>query len=66
MTDLSRAVWRKASYSNNGANCVEVADNLRGVTAVRDSKRPEDGALVVDRAAFVRFLDGVKKGRFDL
>ncbi|MQA77813.1 MAG: DUF397 domain-containing protein [Streptosporangiales bacterium] len=67
MTDLSQAVWRKASYSQNGANqCVEVAANLRGVTAVRDSKRPDDGALVVDRATFARFLRDVKDGRFDL
>lgn len=67
MTDLSQARWQKASYSGQtAAQCVEVAGNLRGVTAVRDSKRPDDGALVVDRAAFARFLDDVKDGRFDL
>lgn len=67
MTDMSRAVWQKSSYTNGAnGNCVEVAGNLRGVTAVRDSKRPGDGALVVDRAAFARFLEDVKKGRFDL
>lgn len=67
MTDLSQAIWRKASYTNGAnGNCVEIAGNLRGVTAVRDSKRPDDGALVVDRAAFARFLDDVKDGRFDL
>jgi hypothetical protein len=66
MTDLSQALWKKASYSNGGNACVEVAGNLEDVTAVRDSKRPEDGALVVDRATFARFLDDVKAGRFDL
>jgi hypothetical protein len=67
MTDLSQARWKKSTYSNGGGNaCVEVAGNLDGVTAVRDSKRPEDGALVVERATFTRFLDDVKAGRFDL
>ena len=26
--DLSRAAWRKSTYSNNGGACVEVATNL--------------------------------------
>jgi hypothetical protein len=31
--------WRKSSYSGNGgASCVEVASNLPGMVAVRDSK----------------------------
>jgi hypothetical protein len=67
MIDLSQAQWRKATRSN-GANtgCVEVAANLPGVTAVRDSKRPEAGAHVVSRSAFAAFLNGVKAGRYDL
>jgi hypothetical protein len=36
--DLSRAMWNKSSYSNNGGACVEVATNLPGRVAVRDSK----------------------------
>lgn len=66
MTDLSQAVWRKASYTNGANACVEIAANLGDVTAVRDSKRPEDGALVVSRAAFARFVEETKSGRFDL
>jgi len=67
MTDLSQAKWRKATRSN-GANtgCVEIAANLPGVTAVRDSKRPEAGAHVVSRSAFAAFLGEVKAGRYDL
>ncbi|HEV2374232.1 MAG TPA: DUF397 domain-containing protein [Streptosporangiaceae bacterium] len=38
--DLSRAVWRTSSRSNNGGNCVETATNLPGVVVVRDSKNP--------------------------
>ena len=37
--DLSQAIWRKSSYSSStGQNCVEVATNLPGIVAVRDSK----------------------------
>ena len=66
MTDLSRAVWRKAELSVHNGGCVEVAGNLGPVTAVRDSQRPGDGAHVVDRAAFAGFLGDVKSGRYDL
>ncbi len=67
MTDLSQAIWRKATRST-GANtgCVEVAGNLPRVTAVRDSKNPDAGALVVSRAAFAAFLRDVKSGRYDI
>jgi hypothetical protein len=66
MTDLSRAIWRKARRSAHNGGCVEIAANLPGVTAVRDSKRPEGGAHVVDRAAFARFLADAKGGRYDI
>ena len=66
MIDLSRAVWRKASRSSTNGGCVEIAANLPGVVAVRDSKRPEGGAHVVSRAAFAAFLSDVRAGRFDI
>jgi Domain of unknown function (DUF397) len=66
MTDLSRALWRKARRSSHNGGCVEIAANLPGVTAVRDSKRPEVGAHVVSRATFAEFLADVKEGRYDL
>lgn len=66
MVDLAAASWRKASLSAHNGGCVEVAGNLPGVAAVRDSKRPEDGAHVVDRAAFARFLADVQGGRYDI
>jgi hypothetical protein len=65
MTDLSGAIWRKASGSAHNGGCVEVAGNLPGVTAIRDSKRPECGALVIDRAVFAAFLTEVRRGRYD-
>jgi hypothetical protein len=66
MTDLSQAVWRKARRSAHNGGCVEIAANLPDVTAVRDSKRPEGGAHVIDRAAFAAFLADVKNGRYDI
>lgn len=60
--DLNRADWRKSSYSGtNGGACVEVARNLPGVVAVRDSKDPHGPALVfalADWAAFTAVVKG--------
>ena len=65
MIDLSDAAWQKASLSTSGnGGCVEVALNLPDVVAIRDSKRPRDGAHVVDRGAFAAFLADVKAGRY--
>jgi Domain of unknown function (DUF397) len=62
--DLSNAVWRKSTYSsNNGGNCVEVARNLPGVVAVRDSKDPEGGALIVTPAAWQALVAGIRAGQ---
>lgn len=47
-TDLAGAQWRKSSYSGgSGGNCVEVATNLPGLVAVRDSKHPGAPALIL-------------------
>jgi hypothetical protein len=66
MIDLSRAAWRKASRSSTNGGCVEIAANLPGVVAVRDSKRPEGGAHVVSRATFAAFLADARTGRYDI
>jgi len=66
MDDLSQAIWQKARRSAQNGGCVEVAANFPGVTALRDSKRPDDGAHVVARAAFARFLADVQGGRYDI
>ncbi len=55
--DLSRAEWRKASKSSsNGGACVEVARNLPGIVAVRDSKDPRGPVLTVSRDDWADFL----------
>jgi hypothetical protein len=66
MTDLSRAIWRKASLSSQNGGCVEIAANLPGIIAVRDSKRPEGGAHIVAREVFAEFLADAQRGRYDI
>jgi Domain of unknown function (DUF397) len=66
MQDLSEAVWHKATASQNNGGCVEVAANLPGVVAIRDSKCPTAGAHVVSPAAFADFLASARAGHFDL
>jgi Domain of unknown function (DUF397) len=64
--DLSRAAWRKSSWSGANNNCVEVAGNLSRVVAVRDSKDPDGPALVFNRATWGSFTSLVKAGKLDL
>jgi hypothetical protein len=54
--DLSRAEWRKSSHSGQDGNCVEVARNLPGLVAVRDSKEPDGAKLAVSREAWRVFI----------
>ena len=66
-TDLHRAEWRKSSFSGgSGGNCVEVATNLAGVIAVRDSKDPDGPVLMLTAARWRSFAAEVKLGDFDL
>jgi hypothetical protein len=67
MTNLTDADWRKSSYSgNNGGNCVEVAANLPGIVAIRDSKDPEGSTLEFATQDWHAFISGAKAGQFDL
>lgn len=65
--DLTDAEWRKSRYSGgNGGNCVEVAGNLPGVVAIRDSKAPGGPELAFTPAEWAAFTARVKNGEFDL
>lgn len=62
MIDSSSARWRKSSRS--GANqCVEVADNLVGVIAVRDSKDPAGAVLAFSPGSWRAFTTGLRAAR---
>ena len=54
--DPSRAVWRTSSFSNNGGACVEVADNLSGIVAVRDSKDSNGPVLLLTPIQWREFI----------
>jgi hypothetical protein len=54
--DLSRAEWRKSSFSSQSGNCVEVATNMPGIIAVRDSKNPDGPILTFSRDEWACFI----------
>jgi Domain of unknown function (DUF397) len=55
--------WIKSSYSGpNGDDCVEVAINLPGFVAVRDSKDPSGPMLTFSPTAWTDFLTGIRSG----
>jgi hypothetical protein len=55
--DMTGARWRTSTRSsNNGGNCVEVADNLPGRVLVRDSKDRDGGTLTFGSDAWRAFV----------
>lgn len=59
--DLSRAVWRKSNRSSGtGQNCVEVAANLPGIVAIRDSKNPDGPKLLFTQDRWRSFIQSMK------
>jgi Domain of unknown function (DUF397) len=69
--DLSRANWRKSSYSNgSGGSCVEIAvltDNpSERDIAARDSKDPHGPALSFSARHWRAFTAAIKAHEFDL
>lgn len=63
-TDLSWASWVKSTWSGGGQDCVEVARDVPGVVAVRDSKDPLGPALVFGVGAWRVFTERMRDGRF--
>lgn len=67
MDRLESARWRKSSHSgSNGGTCVEVADNMPGVIAVRDSKDPAGPVLAFAPDEWQAFTAGIRSGEFEL
>lgn len=58
--------WRKSSYSGQGNTCVEVAANMPGVVAVRDSKDPDGPVLTFTDDDWQTFAASVKAGTLSL
>jgi hypothetical protein len=59
----SNQTWVKSSYSGGqGGNCVEVARNLPGAVAVRDSKDPHGPILVLSRDQWASFTARLQAG----
>ncbi|MFF4564065.1 DUF397 domain-containing protein [Streptomyces sp. NPDC001435] len=60
--DLSAAQWRRSSYSNGtGGECVEVAVSHPDRVPVRDSKRAQDGpVLLFPSSAWTTFVATLK------
>jgi hypothetical protein len=67
MINMTGAQWRKSSRSSAEGNCVEVADNLDGIVAVRDTKDKGNGPILTfTPSEWAAFIAGAKDGEFDL
>ena len=58
--DIFRARWRKSSYSDGQANCVEVM--ATGMVAVRDSKSPDEARLTFAPDTWWQFIERLTAG----
>lgn len=61
-SDLTEAIWRKASASGAEHDCVEVAELPGGVRAVRDSKNPTRKPLCFSALEWAAFQRGIIAG----
>ncbi|WP_078909855.1 DUF397 domain-containing protein [Streptomyces sp. NRRL S-87] len=56
---MSQFVFVKSSYSSSGGECVEVARNIPGVVALRDSKATGGPVVRVGPSAWAAFVSSV-------
>jgi hypothetical protein len=62
-TDVPSVTWTKSQRSSaQGNNCVEVARNLPGAVAIRDSKDTDGPILVVPANDWRQFTRALKHG----
>ncbi len=62
--DSSAVEWKKSSRSQLSQECVEYS-HLGSSVAVRDSRSPNGGIVVISGSAWRSFLDGIQAGEFD-
>ncbi len=65
--DFPHPIWVKSSFSQgNGGNCVEWAPGFAasGVVPVRDSKTPQNPALLLPSGAWSSFVSAVRGDMF--
>lgn len=62
---MQKNVWTKAEASTATGGCVEVMETDTAIL-VRDSKNPEQAPKAFTRHEWKCFLDGARKGEFDL
>jgi Domain of unknown function (DUF397) len=60
-----RFVYVKSRASSPSQECVEVALNVPGVRAIRDSKDPGGPHLEVNPHTFATFINAAKSGRLN-
>ena len=58
--DLSRAAWRKSSYSNNGGACVEVATTSPDSWPYATRRIPSGPSLVFSADGWQAFIRAMK------
>ncbi|MFE9438272.1 DUF397 domain-containing protein [Streptomyces sp. NPDC006602] len=56
--------YRKPSYSNEKAECVEIATNIPTIVAIRDSKNSDGPSLQVRPTPWMTFQISLMKGEF--
>lgn len=61
--DLPRANWRKSTRSEGSNACVEVL-RTANIVALRDSKDPAGGSLLLIAPTWQAFVSGIKRGSF--
>ncbi|MFK0101198.1 DUF397 domain-containing protein [Streptomyces sp. NPDC091040] len=58
---MPRFEFVKSSYSSGNGECVEVARNVPGTVAVRDSKRAAGPVLVLNPTAWAAFHAALRR-----
>jgi hypothetical protein len=55
--------YRKSSYSDQAAECVEIATNIPTAIAIRDSKNPDGASLQLHPSTWTFFQAALLDGK---